>query len=49
MNYHPNLYNVWKVFLERRAYNTMINEMDDSPDIDPMVMLMLYHISTQQT
>ena len=55
---HPNLYNVWKVFLERRKErmfhilrqcNTMINEMDDSPDIDPMVMLMLYHISTQQT
>ena len=55
---HPNLYNVWKVFLERRKErmmhilrqcNTMINEMDDMPDIDPMVMLMLYHISTQQT
>ena len=32
-----------------RQCNTMINEMDDMPDIDPMVMLMLYHISTQQT
>tara|TARA_B110000003_G_C16643886_1_gene531248 strand:- start:1780 stop:2010 length:231 start_codon:yes stop_codon:yes gene_type:complete len=52
---HPNLYNVWKSFLERRKErmfhllrqcNTMINEMNDMPDIDPMVMLMLYHIST---
>lgn len=55
---HPNFYNVWKIFLERREKrmfdvlhqcNTMINEMDNMPDINPMVMLMLYHISTQQT
>ena len=53
---HPNLYNVWKIFLERREKrmldilhecNTMINEMDNMPDINPMTMLMLYHISTQ--
>lgn len=55
---HPNLYNVWKVFLERRKErmfhllrqcNTMIDNIGDSSDIDPVVMLMLYHISTQQT
>lgn len=55
---HPNLYKVWKVFLERRKQrmlhllrqcNTMIEEMDNLPDIDPMMVLMLYHISSQQT
>ena len=55
---HPNLYRVWKIFLERRKQrmlhilrqcNTMINEMNDLPDIDPIVMLILYHNSTQQT
>ena len=55
---HPNLYNVWKIFLERRKErlmhilrqcNTMINEMNDEADIDPLTMLLVYHISTQQT
>ena len=55
---HPNLYNVWKIFLERRKErlmhilrqcNTMISEMNDEADIDPLTMLLVYHISTQQT
>tara|TARA_B110001450_G_scaffold239792_1_gene247977 strand:- start:384 stop:605 length:222 start_codon:yes stop_codon:yes gene_type:complete len=55
---HPNLYRVWKMFLERRKQRmlhilrqckTMINETDDLPDIDPIIMLILYHSFNQQT
>lgn len=55
-NTHPNLYNVWKLFLEKRKKrmfkllaqcDKMVNEIEDLPDIDPLAMLALIDISTQ--
>ena len=53
---HPNLYTVWKLFLEKRKKrmlkllsqcDKMVNDIENLPDIDPISMLSLIDISSQ--
>ena len=53
---HPNLYNLWKVFLERRKkrmleillqFDKILNNIENLPDIDPLSMMLIFDISLQ--